>query len=185
MENWKERVDDEGRSFVEFLREDVDRCITCAACSKKISHKDDLDVIDKIYTHTRTIEHGFKLFLMLNVKEMDAIDLTDCEDRENRSSKPGNIEIARNKDGTLRISGFNPVSYIIPIIYLPFIENKIRDTASRKTVLDNYFTTKRKNSDGESNSSEQNSSVSSSDRVIVLTFSIERFLTGVILGNKS
>lgn len=185
MENWKHHFDDEGRSFIEFLKETEDQIITCVACSKKINNKDDLDVIEKIYKHTRSIEHGFKLYVMLNLNQIEVVDLTNS-DQKYWSPKPKpeetNIEIARNEDCTLKISGFNPIKYVIPIIDLIFMKNKINEHETpRNTVLsslDNFITkesspTKRKRS---ANSLEQDPAVSSVSEVIVQIFCFCSFL---------
>lgn len=134
MRNWKKYFDDEGRSFVEFLREENGDLI-CVACNQKISNEnDELDVIQQ---HNRTIEHGFRLFIMFNLA-IETIDLTTCQDRENLSPAPTetNVEISRNADGTLKIDGLNPIKYIVPISDLKFITNGTY-ASPRKTVFNN------------------------------------------------
>lgn len=193
--DWKEQLDDEGRSFVEFLREDVDQIITCVACSKQIGKKEDFDVVEKIYTHTRSIEHGFKLFVMNNVN-METIDLTNCDShgndrsdklcQENWSPKPEkDVEIVRNINGTLKISGFNPIKYVIPIVHLPFMKTKIYECeTSRRTVLsslENYFAkesspSKRKQCKHEPDTSDQNISASSVSDQVIVTFPFQKML---------
>lgn len=168
--NWKQEKDDEGRSFVEFLRQDFEK-ITCVACEKVIADVD-LEAIEAIYLHTRSIEHGFKMFIMINLDQLEVVDLTNCDDRENWSPKPKqtNVEITRNADETLRISGVNPIKYVVPLIDLPFIKKNIykSETKTVLTSLDNFVTresspSKRKLSERET---EQNSFVSSTVQVM-------------------
>ncbi|KAG4067655.1 hypothetical protein HA402_005427 [Bradysia odoriphaga] len=158
MENWKELEDDDGRSFIEYIRENNDGQIVCMACSKSIANKDDFGGIEKIYSHTRSIEHGFKLYVMLNASA-EVVDL--CDDQENWPSKPKekSIQITRNAtDSTLNVSGLDVIKYVIPIVDLPYLKTKIYDREPiRKTgmsSLDNYVTksnslSKRNSSEGE------------------------------------
>ncbi len=158
MENWKELEDDDGRSFIEYIRENNDGQIVCMACSTPITNKDDFGGIAKIYSHTRTIEHGFKLFVMLNLS-VEVVDL--CDDRVNwlSKSKEKSVQITRNAtDGTLNVSGLDMIKYVIPIADLPYLKTKIYDREpTRKAALsslDNYVTkenssSKRKSSEGD------------------------------------
>lgn len=165
MENWKELFDDEGRSLVEFLKERNDY-IVCVACSQTVFNKGDLEFVPKIYKHSRSIEHGFKLYLMLYTTS-EVIDL--CDDRKNWSPEPKtkNVEVTRSCDGSLKISGFNPIEYVIPIVDLKFIKTPVR---FERSSLDNYLTKESSSPKRKSDSSEQNSSVSSTDQVVVPNF---------------
>lgn len=170
MENWKEQVDDEGRSFIEFLREQEQKII-CVACSKPVADKDDFNALQNIYSHTRSIEHGFKMFIMINLKEMEVVDLTaNCDEKENCCPKPKqtHVEITRNGDGSLKISGVNPIKYVVPIVDLPFMKNNIYtlETTSRKNVLmslDNFVT----KVPSKRNETERDLSVPSAEQVIL------------------
>ncbi|XP_037043337.1 replication protein A 70 kDa DNA-binding subunit-like isoform X2 [Bradysia coprophila] len=156
MENWKELEDDDGRSFVQYISENNDGQIVCMACAKPIANKDDSGGIEKIYSHTRSIEHGFKLFVMLNLS-VEVVDL--CDDRVDRPSKPKekSLQITRNAtDSTLIVSGLDVIKYVIPIVDLPYLKTKIYDRDPiRKTVmsLDNYVT--KSNSSSKRKSSEE------------------------------
>lgn len=143
MEKWKQLLDDEGRSFVQFLRQNEEK-IVCVACSKPIANKCDSSIIENAYSHTRSIEHGFNMFLMIN-SETEVIDLTNCDDNENwpiKSNKQTKVEIIRDADGSLKITGVNPIKYEIPIVDLPFTKIGIIESETPRstalTSLDSY-----------------------------------------------